>query len=80
MITSIVAIGVVFYPKIKERETLLKKHQELQSKISQITSELDQFKKREIAIQTNPNYLEKLARNKLGYSKADEIIYKFDSR
>ena len=57
---------------------LLQKREDLLSKISEMEKEIEELRKREIALQSNPHYVEKLARNKLGYSKPNEIIYKFE--
>jgi cell division protein DivIC len=78
ILISFVAIITVFLPKIRERINLLKKHDELVAKISQLEKEIERLRKQQIALQTSPHYVEKLARNKLGYSKPDEIIYKFE--
>ena len=78
IIIFIIAIAIIFLPKINERIALLDKQKQLQKKISAVEAEIETIRKKEIALKTNPLYIEKLARNKLGYSKPDEIIYKFD--
>ena len=77
-ILSVLALSTAFLPKIKERMALLQKREDLLSKISEMEKEIEELRKREIALQSNPHYVEKLARNKLGYSKPNEIIYKFE--
>lgn len=78
LIISVAVITILFFPKIKERITLLNKQKQLQEKILSVQADIETIRKKEIALKSNPLYIEKLARNKLGYSKPDEIIYKFD--
>lgn len=74
----VVGVTLAFFPKIKERISLLNKQTQLQEKILLVEADIEAIRKKEIALKSNPLYIEKLARNKLGYSKPDEIIYKFD--
>lgn len=78
LMISIIGITIVFFPKIKERISLMNKQKQLQEKILSVETDIEAIRKKEIALKSNPLYIEKLARNKLGYSKPDEIIYKFD--
>ena len=78
LIISVAVITILFFPKIKERISLINKQRLLQEKISSVEADIETIRKKEIALKSNPLYIEKLARNKLGYSKPDEIIYKFD--
>ena len=78
LIISVAVITILFFPKIKERISLINKQKLLQEKISSVEADIETIRKKEIALKSNPLYIEKLARNKLGYSKPDEIIYKFD--
>lgn len=74
----VIGVTIAFFPKIKERITLLNKQKQIQEKITAVEMDIENIRKKEIALKNNPLYVEKLARNKLGYSKPDEIIYKFD--
>lgn len=74
----VIGITIAFFPKIKERISLLNKQKELQAKILSVEADIEAIRQKEIALKSNPLYIEKLARNKLGYSKPDEIIYKFE--
>ena len=56
----------------------MKKKIEIELEIQLKQMEIKQLRNREILVQTDPFYLEKLARDKLGYAKPNEIIYKFD--
>ncbi|MBN2144909.1 MAG: septum formation initiator family protein [Candidatus Aureabacteria bacterium] len=75
---TIASVTTIFLPRFKERSILLEKNAELQAKITLLEKEIQDLHKRKIAFQNNPIHLEKLARDKLGYSKQNEIIYKFD--
>jgi cell division protein FtsB len=74
----IASVTTLFYPKFRERKRLLEKRAELNLKIEVMEKEIQELRKRKIAFQNNPLYLEKLARDKLGYSKKNEVIYKFE--
>jgi cell division protein FtsB len=69
---------IAFIPKIQERSRLVEKHEELLEKIERIEQEIAALRENELAVQNDPYYLEKLARDKLGFSGPDEIIYQFD--
>jgi cell division protein FtsB len=75
---SITCITTIFLPRFNERTHLLDQRSELQTKINLLEKEIQDLRKRKIDFQNNPLYIEKLARDKLGYSKQNEIIYKFD--
>ncbi len=81
LLTILLVVGgitVLYVPKIKERKALIQKRLILEQEITLKHEEIDTLRKQEYAIQNDPLYLERLARNKLGYSKSDEIIYKFE--
>ncbi|EKD28162.1 MAG: hypothetical protein ACD_79C00410G0002 [uncultured bacterium] len=74
----ICVIAMFFVPKIIKRNTLIGKNEELKIKIANIENDIADLRKKEFLIQNDPDYLEKLARNKLGYTAPNEIIYKFE--
>ena len=78
LVFIVTLLTIIFLPKINQRMKLAMENKDLQKKIEAIEKEIEELRKKEAAIQSNPHYLEKLARNKLGFSAPDEIIYKFD--
>ncbi len=78
LLIVVVSTAVIFVPKVKERKALVQKRLVLEQEITDMHEEIDALRKQEYAIQNDPVYLERLARNKLGYSRPDETIYKFE--
>lgn len=77
-VSVFVVLTVVFIPAFQKKQSLVFKQKDLQSEITGVKDEIESLKKRELAIRQDPLYLEKLAREKLGYSRPNEIIYHFD--
>jgi len=73
---TIIGLLMLFLPKLKLKAELLKKQSDLKQNISNNEKEIESLRTREANLNNNPHYLEKLARNKLGYLSPDEIIYK----
>ncbi len=73
---TIIGLLMLFVPKLKQKADLLEKHTNLKKNISNSEKEIESLRTREANLNNNPHYLEKLARNKLGYLSPDEVIYK----
>jgi len=73
------SVTLVFMPKFKDRALLAQKRQSALEKISQAEKEIAELRQREFDFKNNPFYLEKLARNKLGYTKPGEVLYRIDN-
>jgi len=67
---------MLFLPNLKLKVKLLKKDSQLKQNILNTETEIELLRNREANLNNNPDYLEKLARNKLGYMSPDEVIYK----
>jgi cell division protein FtsB len=78
LVLVVTSIVMIFAPKIKARKALVQKRLLLEQEITNRQGEIDILQKQEYAIQNDPRSLERIARNKLGYSKPNEIIYKFE--
>jgi cell division protein FtsB len=57
--------------------SMRKAYQKMQSEISELKSENGRLKIESEALRSNPEQIEKLAREELGFSKKGEIIYEF---
>ncbi len=73
---TIIGLLMLFLPKLKLKVELLEKQSDLKQNISNSEKEIESLRIREANLNNNPHYLEKLARNKLGYLSPDEVIYK----
>lgn len=51
----------------------------LEQKVNLLKAENEQLRKENHELKTNPEVIEKLAREKLGYQKGDEKVYRFIS-
>jgi len=65
-------------PKFKDRSLLSQNHQSVLASVAEVEKEIAELRQRELDFKNNPFYLEKLARNKLGYSKSGEVLYRFE--
>lgn len=78
LITTLCVLFVLFYPMLTRRSEMTRSKLENQEKIKQVEEEIATLEKREFEFHNNPFYVETLARNKLGYSRPGEIVYKFE--
>ncbi len=74
----IVAIGYGYRKPLLERHTLLTRKAELEQDVKQQQAKLDDLKIREDRLQTDPRFVEKIAREDFGYAKPGETIFKFE--
>lgn len=49
----------------------------LQKKVDQLKAENEQLRKENHSLKTDPEVIEKIAREKLGFSKSEEKVYRF---
>lgn len=73
-----VAIGYLFWPQFAQFEKLKKDDKRLRLRIEAEERKNVQLRKEEQSLRTDPEYVEKVAREKLGLIKPGEVIYKFD--
>ena len=79
VLAVLLLIGMCYLPLIQEntrmRAQILKLNQQLEmetNQINQIQSQID-------ALRNDPKTVERLAREKLGYAKPDEIVVRFET-
>jgi cell division protein FtsB len=78
IIVTISAVVISFQPALKKRAALVQRREQLLSKMNSMEAEIKTLRQRELALQSDKAYLEKMARNKMGYSRPGETLYKFD--
>jgi cell division protein FtsB len=75
---GLVFVGLTFYPEWKHRSQLTAKLEEEQAKL-RAEQLLQKKREREVhLLQTDPGYVETIARDKLGVMKEGETIYRLD--
>ena len=52
----VIGVTIAFFPKIKERITLLNKQKQIQEKITAVEMDIENIRKKEIALKNNPLY------------------------
>jgi len=77
-IVVILGIAICFYPKYKRQHELEMLEQKIDREIALKEKEIKNLKQRQKALIEDKDLLEQIARDKLGYSNSEEIIYKFD--
>ena len=76
-VASIVLV-ILYYPKYKKMHQLDMTEKKLDQDIEKKDKDIMDLKERQRAMIHDKESLEKIARDKLGYSSSEEIIYKFD--
>jgi cell division protein DivIC len=78
-ILMVVAIVVFhfFLPKIREQRELRAREEELQQDIQRAAEQLRMLKLKQEKLQTDPRFIEKIAREDLGYAKPGETVFRF---
>lgn len=78
VLAVLLLIGMCYLPLIQEnarmRAQILKLNQQLDSE----TNQLNQLQGQIDALRNDPKTIERLAREKLGYAKPDEIVVRFE--
>ena len=78
VLAGVLFIGLMLYPEWKHRNQLSSKLEEEQSKL-RAEQLLQKKREREVhLLQTDPGYVETIARDKLGVMKEGETIYRLD--
>lgn len=67
-------MGLINYYRMKEKEA------KLDAEINRLISETEKLRKEVEALRSDPQFIEGVARNKLGMSKPGELIYQYEDR
>lgn len=74
----IAVLGVIFYPRYKKGFDLRMQEEKLDAQVQEKEEHEKKLKETQKALIYNPDSLEKVARDKMGYSGSNEIIYQFE--
>jgi cell division protein DivIC len=73
----VIAVTAMFVPKFKQYHELSRKNTALQDEIRVEEETLKQLKDRQERLKSDPRFVEKLAREELGYAKPGETVFRF---
>lgn len=72
-------VFVYFLPSYTKMQDLRQKNQEYAEQIKQLQEKNQQLEEERVRLETDPEYLEKVAREKMGLIREGEVIYKIES-
>ncbi|UCD55043.1 MAG: septum formation initiator family protein [Candidatus Omnitrophota bacterium] len=75
-ITGIFIIATVFLPGFSKLQKLREKNRNLKRRIEILTRANEELNKEKEKLENDPSYIEKVAREKLGMTRKDEIVLK----
>ena len=73
---GILVIVLIFLPGFSKLQRLRKKNRNLEKRIEILTRANEELKKQKEKLENDPSYVEKVAREKLGLTRKDEIVLK----
>ncbi|MBI3881367.1 MAG: septum formation initiator family protein [Verrucomicrobia bacterium] len=74
-----VAIGFWYLPLIRQNERMRREIERLQAQIKQEEESSRQFRAQLQSLGSDPRAVERLAREKLGYARTNETIFRFEA-
>ena len=69
--------GGVFRPVLKEREALEAEKAALEARQAELEARLRELREMQARLESDPRFVEKIAREDLGYAKDGEVVFKF---
>lgn len=78
VVAAVAGAGYFFWPEFGKLEELRQEEKKLRVRIEVEEKKNQLLRKEEEDLRGNPDYVEKVAREKLGLIKQGEIVYKFD--
>lgn len=73
---GILVIAVIYLPGFSKLQELREKNRNLEKRIEILTKTNKDLRKEKEKLENDPTYVEKIAREKLGMARKDEIILK----
>ena len=77
-IIILILLSVIYFPGFSRLQQLKEENKALEKRISELKEKNEELKDQWHKLQTDPTYLESVAREKLKKVKKGEIIYKVD--
>ncbi len=78
-IAVLLLIGMTYLPLIQQNEQMRRRIDKLDAELEKQREESKQLQAQFDALRNDPKTVERLAREKLGYAKADETVIRFET-
>ena len=78
-IAALLLIGMAYLPQIQENERMRREISRLDTELDKQKQISQQLQQEFNALRNDPKTVERLAREKLGYAKADETVIRFET-
>ncbi len=78
LVMAILSFGVLFLQSYRELEQFQSRESALEERLSLIREQITQREKYLDLVLHEPNFLERVVRQKLGYARPDDTIYRFE--
>ena len=78
-IAVLLLIGMTYVPQIEKNETFRRRIDRLDAELEKQRQQSRQLQAEFDALRNDPKTVERLAREKLGYAKADETVIRFET-
>ena len=75
-VSALVLLGVIFIPGYLKIKAMDRQRKELERQIEEVKQANTRLEEEQEGLKTDPLYLEKVAREKLGLAREGEIVYK----
>ncbi|MCK5707005.1 MAG: septum formation initiator family protein [Candidatus Aureabacteria bacterium] len=69
---------MLFYPKFSKLVEMKKQEQNVDKRIAEMKNDIKYLNENRKALIKDKDYIEKVARDKMGWSGSNELIYQFD--
>ena len=76
LFTIALIVFIIFLPGYTKLQDLKQKNRELETSIQELQKENVSLKEKKELLESDPFYLEKVAREKMGVTREGEVIYK----
>ncbi|MGB2705764.1 MAG: septum formation initiator family protein [Candidatus Omnitrophota bacterium] len=76
ILAGLLLLVLIFLPGFSKLRELKKQNRNLERRIELLTKANEELKKERERLENDPSYIEKIAREKLGMTRQDEIILK----
>ena len=78
-IAALLLIVMAYLPEIQKNQRMRKELDRLETELAQQKQISDQLQMQLTALHSDPKTVERLAREKLGYAKPDEVVVRFET-
>ncbi len=77
-VVVLLGVGYAYWKPMKEHQALNARKEQIEQATHKQQEKLDDLKQKQERLQTDPRFVEKMAREDLGLAKPGETIFKFE--